>query len=77
MRELLIAEMKRAIEIMEKKPELKRYVKQTQIRKHWQTQEDYESIWHEHDREIVELIQVMHLMRKHSVAIEKQIKEES
>jgi hypothetical protein len=76
MRELLIAEMKRAIEIMEKKPELKRYVKHTAIRKHWQTKEDYESTWHEHDREIVELIQVMHLMRKHSIAIEKQIKEE-
>ncbi|PEZ47045.1 hypothetical protein CN367_11810 [Priestia megaterium] len=69
MRELLLAEMKRAIEIMEKKPELERY----ELVKYPWNDNSYPVL----DRELVELAQLLKLVRRHSVMIEKQIKEDT
>lgn len=69
MRQLLIAEMKRAIEIMEANPELERY----KLVKYPWNDNSYPIL----DRELVELAQLFKLMRKHSIVVEKQIKEEN
>lgn len=65
MKELLIAEMKRAIEIMESGPEIKRYkmVKYSHSDREWATL----------DRQTTELFQILKMIRKHSIHLEKEI----
>lgn len=63
MKALLIAEMKRAIEIMEKKGEVKRTFEAT----------GYHGSYDILDREVVELRQLMLMIRKHSITFEKGI----
>jgi hypothetical protein len=65
MRDLMIAEMKRAIEIMEKKPEMTRW---KQEKCYWR-----EGTYSVIDREMVELKQIMKLIRKHSIKLEEEI----
>ncbi|WP_336786883.1 hypothetical protein [Paenibacillus sp. MMO-177] len=59
---LLIQEMKRAIEIMEAKPELKRT--------HLVTEGSYQ--YPVTDREIVELRNLFNMIRRHTVIVEKE-----
>ncbi|MEW4131928.1 hypothetical protein [Bacillus thuringiensis] len=61
MKALLIAEMKRAIEIMESKDEVKRTFKAT----------GYYGEYDILDKEVIELRQLMLMIRKHSISFEK------
>jgi GTP-binding protein EngB required for normal cell division len=60
-KQLLIEEMKRAIEIMESKEELTRVV----------TVDDGRHPWQQTDRDITELFMLFKLIRKHTSTIEK------
>lgn len=69
MRNLLIEEMKRAIQIMENKEEIKRYT----IEKHigYNNREfEYPVL----DREVTELQHLMKSIRRHTIILEKDIK---
>jgi hypothetical protein len=72
MRELLLAELKRAVELMENNPEMEMETKKPFIMegKHLF---DYT----ERNRDIIELWQVLHMARKHSIAFEKEIRKEN
>lgn len=62
-KQLLIEEMKRAIQIMESKTELKRTI----------TVDEGRYPWQEVDRDVVELFQLLKMIRKHSTRLEKEM----
>lgn len=69
MNELLIAEMKRAIELLERNPELERVIKEPS--------KTYGYQFYSINKELVELSQLMHLIRKHTILLDKEIKDKS
>lgn len=60
MKNLLVEEMKRAIEIIESKEEIRRVIKV-----------EHEFPWMKSDREVVELFQILKMIRKHSTKLEE------
>ena len=73
MRNLLLEELKRAVQLMEENPELAPEKKEV-LKAHWDNDREYTvtSI----DRNFTELVAMLRAVRKHSVAYEKQKREE-
>lgn len=72
MKELIIAEMKRAIEIMEKQDEVKRV---REVEKTGYNGDPY--IYKEPIKETVELMQLLKMIRKHTINLEKEVQKQS